>query len=174
MPPAKDQLYASGYRKTPSGSGHLRLVCGGGPHTLLLVATDQPGVRAPQGYAKDNRLTLNMSPKAVDGLELGRERVRFSARFGGASHQVEVPLRAIVAIFSAETHDGLIFGDPPPAAQNGDARQDDTHAPALETVPEMTPQAADRTHTPEKTPETADTQEQADEEVRVSHLRLVE
>lgn len=83
----------------------------------LLVDTTQPGVRAPEGYDKDGKLTLNVAPRAVDGLELGDDRIRFSARFGARPFQVEVPLLSVVAIFSAESNEGIIFGESPrPAA----------------------------------------------------------
>lgn len=87
-------------------------------HTpYLLVDTTQPGVRSPEGYDKDGKLTLNVAPRAVDNLELGDDRVRFSARFGAKPFQVEVPLLAVVAIFSAESNEGIVFGESPrPAA----------------------------------------------------------
>lgn len=87
-------------------------------HTpYVLVAAAQPGVRFPAGYDKDGKLTLNIAPRAVDGLELGADRIRFRGRFGGRVEEVEVPVAAVIAVFAAETHDGLVFGEPPaPAA----------------------------------------------------------
>lgn len=87
-------------------------------HTpYLLVAAAYPGVRFPAGYDRDGRLTLNIAPKAVERLELGADRIRFLARFGGAVHGVEVPVAAVIAVFAAESHDGVVFGEPPaPAA----------------------------------------------------------
>lgn len=77
----------------------------------LLVDITQPGVRAPEGYDKDGKLTLNIAPRAIQNLELGDDRIRFSARFGAKPFQVEVPLRAVVAVFSAETNEGIVFGE---------------------------------------------------------------
>jgi stringent starvation protein B len=87
-------------------------------HTpYVLVAAAQPGVRFPAGYDKDGRLTLNLDPRAVQGLELGPDRIRFMARFGARVAEVEVPLVAVIAVFAAESHEGIIFGEPPaPAA----------------------------------------------------------
>jgi stringent starvation protein B len=87
-------------------------------HTpYLLVSATYPGVRFPEGYARDGRLTLNVAPKAVERLELGSDRIRFLARFGGQVHGVEVPVAAVIAVFAAESHDGIVFGEPPaPAA----------------------------------------------------------
>lgn len=82
-------------------------------HTpYLLVATEVPGVRVPEGYGKDGKITLNVGPRAVQNLDLGDDRVRFSARFGGQHREVEVPIKALVAVFAAETHEGLVFGEP--------------------------------------------------------------
>jgi stringent starvation protein B len=88
-----------------------------GQTPYLLVAAAYPGVRFPNGYDRDGRLTLNIAPKAVERLELGPDRIRFLARFGGAVHGVEVPVAAVIAVFAAESHDGVVFGEPPaPAA----------------------------------------------------------
>lgn len=92
-------------------------------HTpYLLVAATYPGVRFPDGYAREGRLTLNIAPKAVERLELGPDRIRFLARFAGQVHGVEVPVAAVIAVFAAENHDGVVFGEPPaPAAALADA-----------------------------------------------------
>ncbi|MCI0354713.1 MAG: ClpXP protease specificity-enhancing factor SspB, partial [Acidobacteria bacterium] len=55
-------------------------------HTpFLLVAAGEPGVTVPgQHVSKDGKIILNLSPKAVQGLELGNDAIKFSARFGGS------------------------------------------------------------------------------------------
>jgi len=105
-------------------------------HTpYVLAATTIPGVRVPKGYERDGRITLNIGPRAVQSLDLGPDRIRFSARFGNQQQMVEVPLKALVAIFAAETHDGMVFGEPEPHR---------TEAPAAENGPDgaATPQPA--------------------------------
>ncbi|MBI5136108.1 MAG: ClpXP protease specificity-enhancing factor [Nitrospirae bacterium] len=113
-----------------------------GHSPYLLVAVAQPGVRVPQGYEKDGRITLNINPRAVQSLELGIERIRFSARFGASSHQVEVPYLSIVAIFAAETHEGMVFGDP--HTPLGEAQPAATSEPAPEPEPEPSPDKGPR------------------------------
>ena len=106
-----------------------------GHSPYLLVSIGQPGVRVPEGYDKDGRITLNINPRAVQDLELGMDRIRFSARFGAAPFHVEVPHQAIVAIFAAETHEGMVFGDPHPPG-NLAARPDEAAEPAPTNEPE--------------------------------------
>lgn len=113
-------------------------------HTpYILVTTGYPGVRFPEGYDKDGRLTLNIGTRAVQDLDLGPDRVRFRARFGGQFHQVEVPLTALLAIFAAETHEGMVFEEPsaPPAAAT--AAEEPAPPPPAEPEP---PRGGEPTH----------------------------
>lgn len=80
------------------------------PH--LLVAVDYPGVQVPSGYAKDGKITLNISPRATHGLVMDNQWIQFMARFGGKPMKLEVPVPAVVAVFAAETQEGIGFGEP--------------------------------------------------------------
>jgi len=80
----------------------------------LLVATDQPGVIVPPGYARDNRIQLDIGPNAVRDLDLHHDPIHFSARFGGVSCDVWVPTGAVLAIYARESGEGLLFGEPEP------------------------------------------------------------
>jgi stringent starvation protein B len=87
----------------------------------LLVDARMDGVRVPQGAVKDGQIVLNIAVRAVSDLELGNDRVRFMARFSGVSHQVEVPVTAVLAIYAHENGQGMMFpaepaGTSPPAA----------------------------------------------------------
>lgn len=86
------------------------------PH--VLIDTTATGVKVPDGYAREGRITLNVSPQAVTGLDIGKEWISFSARFGGRSYHVEAPVQAILAIFARETGRGFFFQKEPaePAA----------------------------------------------------------
>lgn len=79
------------------------------PH--LLVAADYPGVVVPKQYVRDARITLNISPVAVQSLDLKSEPAWFSARFGGKPMDVQVPTGAVLAIFAQENGEGVIFGE---------------------------------------------------------------
>lgn len=86
------------------------------PH--VLVDAGQPGVRVPQHAVKDGKVVLNIAERAVMHLQMDNEAVRFSARFGGVSHPVDVPVAAIVAIYARETGQGMVLPEdiaaPPP------------------------------------------------------------
>lgn len=86
----------------------------------ILVDAAAPGVEVPNSAVKDGRVVLNIAARAVAQLELGKERVRFMARFSGVSQAVDVPMGAILAIYAQENGQGMMFPaenqTPPPAA----------------------------------------------------------
>ena len=94
------------------------------PH--ILVDAQAPGVRVPPHTVKDGRVVLNIAPRAVAGLDIGKDWIRFNARFGGVSHRVEVPLGAVLAIYAQENGQGMMFPAddapqaPPPATSDSD------------------------------------------------------
>ncbi|MGH8306832.1 MAG: ClpXP protease specificity-enhancing factor [Gammaproteobacteria bacterium] len=112
------------------------------PH--LVVDVNVAGVEVPPGYAKDGKLVLNLSYDATDRLELANERVEFSARFGGVSRHLRIPMDAILAIYAHETGQGMVFGpedEPAPdgaassaAATSKSAKPAGTKKPSLKVV----------------------------------------
>lgn len=82
------------------------------PH--LLVAADYPGVVVPTQYVQDGRITLNISPTAVQNFDVLPELVWFSARFAGRAHDVQVPVGAVLAVFARENGEGVVFGEVEP------------------------------------------------------------
>lgn len=82
----------------------------------LLVDANHPGIKAPNGIAKDGRIVLNTAARAVSHLQIGKEAISFSARFGGVSHSLYVPLSAVLAIYAQENGQGMMFPaeDSPP------------------------------------------------------------
>jgi stringent starvation protein B len=88
------------------------------PH--LLVDAGQPGVQVPPHTIKDGKVVLNIAARAVATLELGNEAVRFTARFGGVSHPVSVPVSAVLAIYARETGQGMALPEDSGAADGGD------------------------------------------------------
>ncbi len=79
------------------------------PH--IVVATDAAGVEVPHQYAQDGKITLNISPRAAQGLVIERDGIRFSARFGGRPWQVRVPPGAVLAVYARENGEGVVFGE---------------------------------------------------------------
>lgn len=89
----------------------------------LVVDVNVEGVDIPPGYAQDGKLVLNVSYTATDGLDIGRENIEFSARFGGVSRHICVPMAAVLAIYAHETGQGMLFDaeDGTESALPGDA-----------------------------------------------------
>jgi len=56
---------------------------------------------------------LNVSADATHNLKIGNDLIRFSARFGGTSREISVPITAVAGIFAKETGHGLAFQTSP-------------------------------------------------------------
>lgn len=102
------------------------------PHLLADVSV--PGTVVPMQYAEDNRIVLNVSPNATHGLMLGNDQVTFSARFGGTPFQVQVPVKAVLAIYARENGQGMVFQDEQPDSENHPAAVTDTAKKPVLTV----------------------------------------
>jgi len=75
----------------------------------LLVDARQPGVQVPAFAIKDGKVVLNIAMRAVEALDLGDDRIRFQARFSGASHALSIPLVAVEAIYAQENGQGMML-----------------------------------------------------------------
>jgi stringent starvation protein B len=78
-------------------------------HTPYLTVRVDKQTRVPQAYVKDGQIVLNVGPSAVRNIHMDNEWVTFSARFGGISHSIEVPVGNVVAIYARETGEGMAF-----------------------------------------------------------------
>ncbi len=94
----------------------------------LMVNANYPGTQVPAGFVQDGKIVLNISPSAIRDLILGNEQIAFSARFGGVSMQVLVPLGAVLGIYAQETGRGMLFGDEE-GMPDDDAAPDDEPRP---------------------------------------------
>lgn len=101
------------------------------PH--VLVKASLPGVRVPPHAVKDGQVVLNIAERAVAGLQMGNDALRFSARFGGVPQAVVVPVDAVVAIYARETGMGMALPDDGPG----------TAPPAASTPPAAAPAEGD-------------------------------
>ncbi|MGY4516690.1 ClpXP protease specificity-enhancing factor [Lysobacter sp. HA18] len=135
------------------------------PH--LLVDATRPDVHVPKHAINDGRIVLNVAQRAVAGLEMTNDLIRFSARFGGVSHSVSVPVGAVLAIYARENGQGMAL--PPESDENGatglPAGALGEGGPTLELVPDSgdenpSDQGDDGDHEPPTPP-------------RRGHLRIV-
>ena len=93
-------------------SGKTALILGVANKWSLAYAIAQAYVR------EGGKIILNVSNSATSNLSLGNDVVRFRARFGAVTHDVMVPIAAVLGIYARETGQGMIFSEadaPPPA-----------------------------------------------------------
>jgi stringent starvation protein B len=102
------------------------------PH--LLVDATQPGVRVPAHTVNEGKVVLNIAARAVAHLNMDNDAVAFTARFGGVSHAVIVPMGAVLAVYARETGQGMAL----PPEENGQAGPAGpaSNPPADETPPD--------------------------------------
>lgn len=122
------------------------------PH--VLVDARAPGVRVPAHTVKDGQVVLNIADRAVGRLEMDGDALRFSARFGGVSQSVVVPMAAVIAIYARETGQGMAL---PPELHPGEPGEADADVNTAAAVSD----AAD------------DTSPEAGPPKRGAHLRII-
>lgn len=103
------------------------------PH--LLVDATRHGVQVPAHAVKDGRIVLNVAQRAVSGLQMDNELISFSARFGGVSQSISVPVGAVLAIYARETGQGMALPEEPDEGDGGQHLPDDAGRPSLSAVP---------------------------------------
>ncbi len=77
--------------------------------TPYLTVRVDARTRVPQAFVKDGQIVLNVGPSAVRNMHMDNDWVTFSARFGGVSHSIEVPVGNVLAIYAKETGEGMGF-----------------------------------------------------------------
>lgn len=110
------------------------------PH--LLVDATQPGVQVPPSAVKEGKVVLNIAERAVVRLQIDNASVSFSARFGGVSYPVLVPISAVLAIYARETGQGMAL----PEDIGGPTEEVEGDDEPPTTPPEDVPPAPKRSH----------------------------
>lgn len=108
------------------------------PH--LLVDASRPGVQVPAHAVNDGKVVLNIAARAVARLTIDNDSVSFTARFGGVSHAVFVPIAAVLAIYARETGQGMALPEDVAASGPHDG------PPAPDTPPDDAGPAPRRGH----------------------------
>jgi stringent starvation protein B len=98
------------------------------PH--LLVDALHPSAMVPKSFVEQGRIVINVAPAAVQGLQLGNDAIRFSARFAGSPFSVELSPQAVLGLYARENGHGMLFpddelGDDEAAAADGQADGED-------------------------------------------------
>jgi len=76
------------------------------PHLLVVVDSH---TRVPMAYVKDGEIVLNLGYSATKDLSLDNDAIVFSARFGGISQNLYIPMQAVRGIFARENSQGMFF-----------------------------------------------------------------
>lgn len=97
---------------------------------LVAVNAEQPGVRVPQDFVEDGRITLNVNFSAMKQREISNDALTGYARFNGRSEMLDVPMTAIEALVVRETGEGMMFPDEAEDVQSAvvERLQDEIHA----------------------------------------------
>jgi stringent starvation protein B len=107
-----------------------------GATPYIHVDTACEGLRIPSGIDSNGKVVLNISPQAVQNLEMDNEHLSFSARFGGVSEDIYCPIGSLIAIYARETSEGMMFPpeDSPAPGGDGSSSDDKPKGPALKIV----------------------------------------
>ncbi len=94
------------------------------PHLLVVVDNH---ARVPMAYVKDGEIVLNLSYGATKDLQMDNDAVTFSARFGGNSQNLYIPMHAVKGIFARESGQGMFFEvGQAPLGENTSKESDET------------------------------------------------
>jgi stringent starvation protein B len=84
-------------------------ICDNNLTPYLLVDATVPYTTVPEQFINDGQIVLNIVPHAVHLLQIGNEAISFSARFGGVSRDIYIPIAAVIGIYARENGQGLFF-----------------------------------------------------------------
>lgn len=114
--------------------------CTDNGHTPYIAVWVDGRVNVPREYVKDNEIVLNIGYGATKELKIDNEWVSFSARFGGVSREIWIPVGNVISIFARESGEGMGFevelapdaDSQPPAAESAPATAAPQEKPAAE------------------------------------------
>lgn len=101
----------------------------------LMVDATAPHVQVPTEHVQDGRIVLNIASRATGNMSMENDFVHFSARFGGVSQEIWVPLPAILGIYAKENQQGMFFD---PNEYDNYKPEEDSAAPTAKS-PTATP-----------------------------------
>lgn len=91
----------------------------------LMVDATADNVQIPTEHVQDGRIVLNIASRATGNMVMGNEYINFSARFGGVSQEIWVPITAVLGIYAKENQQGMFF----------DPNEYDNYEPADDSAP---------------------------------------
>ena len=97
------------------------------PHIAVVV---DARTRVPMQFVKNGEIVLNISFEATSGLKMDNDVIGFSARFGGVSRDISVPVENVIAIYARENGQGMAFEAPAVLAVGEHVDDEPAAAPA--------------------------------------------
>ena len=100
------------------------------PYILVNALGDD--VEVPREHVKDGQIILNISPTAVQALDVENDALQFKGRFAGIPFQVFVPIDAVLGIYARENGQGMFFeteGSEPPPSRPGKSKDGERPKP---------------------------------------------
>jgi len=86
--------------------------CTDNGYTPYLAVKVDGQTRVPMQFVKNGEIVLNISFEATSGLKMENDLIHFSARFGGVSREISVPVSNVAAIYARENGQGMAFDVP--------------------------------------------------------------
>lgn len=80
---------------------------GATPH--IIVNALVPDVCVPHHHVKNGQIVLNIAPTAVNNFVMDSNAISFSARFGGVSMDIYIPMYGLMGIYARENGEGIMF-----------------------------------------------------------------
>ncbi|MFT5133623.1 MAG: stringent starvation protein B [Gammaproteobacteria bacterium] len=105
------------------------------PH--LLVDAKAEHVDVPRQYVENDKIVLNITPDAIQDLNIGNEFLSFNARFAGKSQHILTPVAAVLAIYAKENGEGMVFPEEETEVNTGSPNRDSpvpTKKPHLKVI----------------------------------------
>jgi len=77
--------------------------------SYLLVDATVDKTIVPRHMVYDGKIVLNISPRSVMNLSLQNDCIEFDASFSSQKYSIEIPMKAVIAIYAKETGQGMVF-----------------------------------------------------------------
>ena len=98
----------------------------------LMVDATADNVQIPREHVQDGRIVLNIASRATGNMSMENDYIHFSARFGGVSQEIWVPLIAVLGIYAKENSQGMFFD--PNEYDNYQPEDDSVMSPKITTA----------------------------------------
>ncbi|QAU35808.1 ClpXP protease specificity-enhancing factor [Janthinobacterium sp. 17J80-10] len=109
--------------------------CTDNGYTPYLAVMVDGRTRVPMQFVKNGEIVLNISFDATSGLKMDNDVIHFSARFGGVSRDIVVPVDNVIAIYARENGQGMAFDVAKPPADEIKALENEIDGAARGTEP---------------------------------------